>query len=123
MMAALVLWPDIDAQKPNPPATPEQKTEAQKQQEKDNAPPDLLVHAKTRPMLAYGATIMKGLIPKEMLDKTLRNVEEQKEQAEKEQRQKMLDTLSTPAPPAPTGPSSSEGSTMPTTHVSPESAP
>lgn len=108
MVAVIVLWPDIDTL-PAKPADAAQKTEAeQKQEDKDHtSPPDLLMEAKTRPALAYGASVLKNIIPKEMLDKTLKEVEQQKiEEQEKAKaktdkaiKQEMLNTLSTPAPP------------------------
>ena len=104
MVASIVLWPDIDAQ---PPAKAGERTA---QQDKDRTmPPELLMQARTRPALAYGSNVLKSLIPKEMLDKTLKNVDEReneaeakaKEEADKAANQKMLDKLSTPIPPPP----------------------
>jgi len=110
MVVVIVFWPDIDTLPATKPADTAQKTEAeQQQQDKDHtAPPDLLLEAKTRPALAYGASVLKNIIPKEMLDKTLKDVEQQKTDAEerakaeadKAARQQMLNTLSTPAPPS-----------------------
>ena len=94
MGVATILWPNIDDMPADKPAATEQA-----EQDKDrNVPPDMLMQAKTRPALAYGARTLKVLIPKELLDKTLKQVEPQKEQAEQAAKQKLLDTLSTPAP-------------------------
>ena len=113
MVAVIVLWPDIDtAQVPKPVAanTPPVAEQAQDkdQQDKDHTTtPDLLLTAKTRPALAYGATVLKGIIPKEMLDKAVENAEHEKEEAiekakaeaDKNAREEMLNRLSTPEPP------------------------
>ena len=106
MAAVIVLWPDIDTAKPSTDTAP--KTEAEQKQDKDHTtPPDMLLEAKTRPALAYGASVLKEIIPKEMLDKTIKDAEQQRDdaisranaEAEKAAQQKMLDRLSTPVPP------------------------
>jgi len=85
--AVMMLWPDIDA----PPA---------QQQDKDrNTPPDLLMQAKTRSAMAYGANLLKGFVPKEMIDEKLKSSEKNLDATEKAAKQQILDTLSTPAPP------------------------
>jgi membrane protein required for colicin V production len=91
-----VMWPDIDAP---PPAAVDAGAE-QKPDKNYSPPPELLVQAKTRPALESVAKTLKVLLPKEIIDKTLKGAEEQKDAAEKAARQKMLDNLSTPAPPA-----------------------
>ncbi len=73
MSARMVIWPDIDA-----PAGEEQETE-----ENSTSAPDMLVKAKTRPLMAKGADVLLVLVPKEMLAKTTPNVEQQKEEAAK----------------------------------------
>ena len=71
MSARMVIWPDIDT------------TEAGQQEDKDrNPPPDLLLEAKTRPLMARGADLLAVLVPKEMMDKTLKSVETQKARVE-----------------------------------------
>jgi len=85
-----VMWPDID------------KPAAEQQQDKDrNPPPDLLMQAKTRPMLDTLAQTLKVLLPQEIIDKTLKGAEQQKEALDKNAKQQILDTLSTPALPTP----------------------
>lgn len=84
-----VLWPNMDA----PPVASDEA----KEKDHNNAP-ELLVHAKTRPLMANGADLLTGLLPKEMMDKMLQGVEKEKEDAEKNARQKQLDEMSTPTP-------------------------
>jgi membrane protein required for colicin V production len=102
--AVMMLWPDID--KPPAPiqtATTEPGTTDRAPPaaaDKDhNAPPDLLMQAKTRPILAFGANKLMAFVPQDMIDKSLKKIEEHKEDAEKEAAQKTLDRLSTPMPP------------------------
>lgn len=71
MSARMVVWPDLD-----PPAGEPQVTE-----ENHTSAPDLLVKAKTRPLMAKGADMLLVLVPKEMLAKTTPNVDQQKEEA------------------------------------------
>jgi membrane protein required for colicin V production len=88
--AVMILWPDIDA----PPA--------QQQEDKDrNPPPDLLVNAKTRPLMAASSKLLMKLVPKEMIDKQIKNVETQKQGLEQVLHQKALDAVPPPeaAPP------------------------
>jgi membrane protein required for colicin V production len=92
LAAVMIFWPDIDAPK-NAQAETEQPKDADR-----NVPPDLLVQAKTRPMLIFGAGLLKEMIPQDMVDKTLKNVEEQNQTAAKTMRQLELDKLSTPTP-------------------------
>ncbi len=73
MSARMVVWPDLD-----PPAGEPQEVE-----ENHTSAPDLLVKAKTRPLMAKGADMLLVLVPKEMLVKTTPNVEQQKEEAAK----------------------------------------
>ena len=82
LSAVMIFWPDLD-------------TAEQTQQENGerNPAPELLVQAKTRPLLAYGAQVLRILVPKEMINKNLKNIEEQKEEMEKNARQKALDSL------------------------------
>jgi membrane protein required for colicin V production len=91
-----VMWPDIDT--PPPPTDVVMDQQADKNH---NEPPELLMQAKTRPALDYFAKTLKALLPKEIIDKTLKGAEEQKAALEKASNKKMLDTLSTPEPPAP----------------------
>jgi len=95
------MWPDI-----NEPPKQSIETTMVQSPESDNkdhsTPPELLLQAKTRPVLDYFAQTLKALVPKEMIDKTLKNAEEQKDATEKAAKQHMLDNLSTPEPPAPT---------------------
>jgi membrane protein required for colicin V production len=67
LVAQLVMWPDIDA-----PA-------AEQEQDKDrNHPPEMLLGAKTRPMMAFGANILIDLLPQEMVNKQLKKVDGRK---------------------------------------------
>ncbi len=82
LSAVMVFWPDIDT------------TEQTQPDDKDrNPPPELLVQAKTRPLMAYGAQALKILVPKEMIDKNLEDIEKKKEEIEKAAREKALDSL------------------------------
>ena len=68
--AVMILWPDID----KPPV--EADASAQPAPDKDrNAPPELLMKARTRPMMAYGADRLKIFVPKDMIDKNLKATE------------------------------------------------
>ncbi|MFA5040243.1 MAG: CvpA family protein [Bdellovibrionales bacterium] len=54
----MIFWPDIDA------------SPAEQQQDADrNTPPEFLLQAKTRPIMAFGADILKPLLPEGFLDK------------------------------------------------------
>ncbi|MDR3424176.1 MAG: CvpA family protein [Alphaproteobacteria bacterium] len=82
LAAVMILWPDIDA--------------SSAQQDKDrNAPPELLLDAKTRPLLAYGADMLKAYVPSALIDKTLKNADGHKEDVEKAA-QKVIDAAPTP---------------------------
>lgn len=79
--ARMILWPDID-------------DKGLHLVDKDrNEPPALLVEAKTRPLLAYGADMLENFVPKEMLDKGLQNVEAQKRELQKEIRDQRSESL------------------------------
>ncbi len=85
--AVMILWPDID------------EPQSIQQQDKDrNAPPDTLVDAKTRPAIAFFADKLKAIVPKEMIDKKIKESEGAMQDGEKAAKQQMLDRLSTPAP-------------------------
>jgi hypothetical protein len=87
------MWHDIDA----PPSD--------QQQDKDRStPPDLLMQAKTRPLLESIAKELKKILPQEIIDQTIKGAEAEKDEAEKGAKQKLLDKLSTPAPPSLTNP-------------------
>ena len=104
LVATIVLWPDLDKVQSAKAAT---EDEAPQQQEKGhNAPPDFLVQAKTRPLVAYGANVLKALIPEKMLDGTLKNAQSQVDALTKDKQQKALDMLSTPTTPAGNSPTS-----------------
>ena len=113
--AVMVLWPDID--KPPQAAVPVTVTttgvnadSTVQQGDKDrNVPPDMLLEAKTRPLLAFGGRKLAVFIPKDMIDKTIQNLTVQKNGTQKDMDQKTLDMLSTPAPqPRPTTGDTSE---------------
>jgi membrane protein required for colicin V production len=95
-----VMWPDIDTP-PSPPAADVANSTEQPQDKNHSTPPDLLMQAKTRPALDSIAKTLKVLLPKEIIDKTIKGAEDQKAALEKAEKQKMLDTLSTPEPPTP----------------------
>ena len=94
----MIMWPDIDW-------TPEQRQAYEAQQDAKNGGhytiPAALMEAKTRPIAAYGASIVRKLIPADLLEKEKQNVTAGKEAAQKMIEQKQLDLLSTPAPVAP----------------------
>ena len=98
LVATMVLWPDID----KPPAPPTETADnAQPQQDKGHyAPPDFLMQAKSRPLVSYGANLLKEILPEKMLDSTLKNAQSQVDAITKEKQQKELDLLSTPTAPA-----------------------
>jgi membrane protein required for colicin V production len=87
--AVMILWPDID-----------EPQSIQKQDKDRNAPPDTLVDAKTRPAIAFVADKLKAIVPKEMIDKKIKESEGAIQEGEKAAHQQMLDTLSTPSPPS-----------------------
>jgi membrane protein required for colicin V production len=92
--AVMIFWPDIDK-------STSVQIEGDQAKDKDrNTPPELLVDAKTRPLLAYGAAKLMVFVPQDMIDKTLKGVEARKVESEKAAEQKALDRLSTPAPPS-----------------------
>jgi membrane protein required for colicin V production len=66
----MIFWPDIDS------------PSLLKDHDR-NAPPELLMQARTRPLMAYGANELKVFVPKEMVDKEMKDLEAQKEQMEK----------------------------------------
>lgn len=80
--AVMILWPDMDE------AVSKTRTE---ENEKRNEPPDFLLKARTRPLLSYGARTLMLLVPKEMIDKELKNVEAQKLELQEAVRQRALD--------------------------------
>ena len=82
LTAVMVFWPDIDA-------APEKQAENKDR----NPPPELLLKAKTRPLMAKGADLLKIFVPQEMIDKTLKDAEARKAEAEKAAKQKALETL------------------------------
>jgi membrane protein required for colicin V production len=90
--AVYIWWPDID----KPPD--ETKTAEAKPREEDK-PPELLMEAKTRPAMAYGAKLLEKFIPEKELSKTKQEYNKQKEAAQRMIDQKALDILSTPVPP------------------------
>ncbi len=56
--ATMIFWPDIDAPAP-----------AQHDDEDRDAPPEFLMTARTRPIMAFGADALKPLLPDELIDK------------------------------------------------------
>lgn len=86
MVAASVLWPDIDKpqekklieQVSNGPATEPQAKEGEKQSITMSAP-HWLVEARTRPLLSHGAALLKKFIPEKAFEKTAQEVLRQKE--------------------------------------------
>jgi membrane protein required for colicin V production len=95
LAATVTFWPDIDK-----PAV-EEKTDKPQQDKDRNAPPDLLMQAKTRPVMSWGASKVAILIPQDLVDKGLKKLDEHQDQAERAAAQKTLDKLSTPTPPQP----------------------
>jgi membrane protein required for colicin V production len=81
LCAVMIFWPNIDTS----------DNGQQQTTDKDpNPPPELLLHAKTRPLLAYGADLLRDFVPKDMIDKTLKGAEAQKAAMEKSARDKAL---------------------------------
>jgi len=71
LCAVNFIWPDIDA------------PSSQRQEDKDHRPlSDLLVKAKTRPLLAFSADMLKKLVPQDMIDEKIKDVEKQKRNME-----------------------------------------
>jgi membrane protein required for colicin V production len=96
--AVMILWPDID--KPTPPVAYD--ANGQPVPDKDrNPPPQMLVEARTRPMLAFGASKLTAFVPQDLIDKSLQKIEMHKDALDKADAQKTLDRLSTPTPPPP----------------------
>ncbi len=62
--AVLILWPDIDAD-------PDEQAKNKDRYE----PPALLVKAKTRPVMAFGANLLMPFVPKDMVGEELRRAE------------------------------------------------
>lgn len=56
--AVLIFWPDIDTTSPE-----------QLKDKDSNHPPEVLMNAKTRPMMKFGANILVDILPKEMIGK------------------------------------------------------
>lgn len=82
LCAVVVLWPDIDSYDPD-----------ESQEKNEQAPPALLINARTRPLMAYGAEVVKSIVPKEIIDKTLQGAEEKKKEAEEAAKRKALDVI------------------------------
>jgi len=67
--AVMILWPDIDA------------SSVEKAMDTDrNEPPEFLLKAKTRPLLAWGGKALMTFVPQEMLDEGIKSVESQKDE-------------------------------------------
>lgn len=106
--AVMIFWPDIDKPLAESATTtaaavaPKPDTNADKaaQEKTDDAPPELLMQARTRPLMAYGAKELASLIPKKMIDRTFQTYTDQKNNAQKAIDQRALDMLSTPEPKA-----------------------
>jgi len=67
--AVMILWPDIDA------SPAEQLTNTDR-----NEPPEFLLKAKTRPLLAMGSKALMTFVPQEMIDEGMKSVESQKDE-------------------------------------------
>ncbi|MDE2030494.1 MAG: CvpA family protein [Alphaproteobacteria bacterium] len=95
--ASIVLWPGIDEPQQQQPAQQQAGQPQTAKQDDHDAPPALLMNAKTRPLLAYGARKLQVLIPKDMIGKTMEEYDARKQAAEKKINLRDLDLLSTPA--------------------------
>lgn len=76
LVTSYVLWPDIDKPQPAPDVS-QQHTETklsdnkkEEKKESESGPPSWLLHAKTRPMLAFGSSLLKEFVPEKTLEKT-----------------------------------------------------
>ncbi len=98
LVATMILWQDADKE-PSPPAVTADGT-AQQPEKSRAVPPDFVMQAKTRPLVARGASVLKTLLPEEMLAGTIKNAQSQVDALTKEKQQKALDMLSTPTIPA-----------------------
>ena len=97
LVATMVLWPDADKE-PSPAVVTADGTT--QQPEKSRAvPPDFVMQAKTRSLVASGASVLKTLLPEQMLAGTIKNAQSQVDALTKEKQQKALDMLSTPTIP------------------------
>ncbi len=61
---AMILWPDID-----------EATVAQQEEDSDHTPPEILMNAKTRPIMAASAKFLMTFAPKEMIDEQLKSID------------------------------------------------
>lgn len=91
-----VMWPDLDKQPVKTAATEQVAGQADSQPEKPPAPA-WLMNAKTRPWVAKGAHVLKGMIPFEIVEKTTNDYLKKKSDASRMIEQGDLDALSTPA--------------------------
>ncbi len=104
LVSTLLLWPDID--QPRLHEQPETHLAADQQQAKTQEPtghwepPEGLLHARTRPLLASGAHLIEGIIPQKLLDETLKKTKVQLDETLKKKKQDSLDAMT--APPTPT---------------------
>lgn len=111
MVLVMILWPDIDKPASETKTESVQNTgdkpaegEAKAADKNPNTPPELLVKAKTRPLMASIGRTLEEFVPKEMIDKHLKEYVDPKGGAKKDLDQKALDMMTTPAPQAPAKP-------------------
>lgn len=82
LAAVMIFWPDIDS------SSVEQSMDTDR-----NPPPEMLTKATTRPLMAYGANMLKVLVPKDMIDKSLKDIDSPKEGSGKSFREKAIDSI------------------------------
>jgi membrane protein required for colicin V production len=96
LVAATILWPDIDKQPV--PASEQQEQQAQKDepQKADGkhsltmSAPHWLLEARTRPLLAHGANLLKEFIPEKVLEKTTAEYLDKKDEMETKARDNVI---------------------------------
>ncbi|HEU0118424.1 MAG TPA: CvpA family protein [Alphaproteobacteria bacterium] len=105
MALVSVFWPELEK-------TPEQIAKTADEDKSPNKPPEWLMEAKTRPAMAYGSHMLKDVIPRDDLEKTVKGFQDsiskqyakKKDEVQKAADQQALDTLSTPVPAATSAP-------------------
>ncbi len=105
--AESILWPDLDPdvqaemKSTNDKSVSAEDTQIAKEAGVGGDPteaPKWILSAKTRPALQYGVYMLKTVIPKDMIDKKIKEYSSQKSALRHALDQKALDELSTPVP-------------------------
>lgn len=102
LVAATILWPDIDkAPAPGSPELQQQQAQKDEPQKTDGkrsltmSAPHWLLEARTRPLLAHGANMLKEFIPEKVLEKTTAEYLDKKDEMESKARDNVIN-LSNP---------------------------